>query len=217
MEYSFRDEVLVRSMHVWLKGDLALPVNSSTVMIFAHGSGSSRLSTRNKRVAGALNERGIGTLLFDLLTLEEDMHFPNRFNIDLLANRLMGATEWLEKHKAVSCCRMGYFGASTGAAAALTAAAHLPEIETVISRGGRPDLAMDILPKLKIPVLLIVGSLDQEVLELNRKAFNKLNCEKELTVVQGAGHLFEEPGKMEEVIAVSGNWIQKHMDNIPVI
>jgi dienelactone hydrolase len=161
-------------------------------------------------VAEYLNTKNLGTLLFDLLTEEEDKTYSNRFDIELLSKRLAGAAEWLEKFPAASECRIGFFGASTGAASALQAAAGLPRVGAVVSRGGRPDLAMDHLAKVKAPTLLIVGSLDHDVLEMNRDAFKQLTCEKKLEVVQGATHLFEEPGKMEIVSELAGSWFEKY-------
>ncbi|MBI1344245.1 MAG: alpha/beta hydrolase [Terrimonas sp.] len=204
----------IRSGKTWLRGDLAVPASAASIVIFAHGSGSSRMSIRNRQVAKRLNEAGMGTLLFDLLTANEDMHYPNRFNIDLLAQRLMGATEWMEHFKLAEGFDKAYFGASTGAAAALIAAAHLREIKVVISRGGRADLAGPMLPFVQAPVLLIVGSLDHDVLALNRQAYDQLTCEKELTIVNGATHLFEEPGKMEAVVDLSIAWLKKHLQTV---
>ena len=158
--------------------------------------------------------KNFGTLLFDLLTEEEDKYYYNRFNIDLLTKRLAGATEWLEKFPAANDCRIGYFGASTGAASALQAAAHLPHIGAVVSRGGRPDFAMDHLQSVEAPTLLIVGRLDTDVLELNKEAYSKLQCEKELEVVEGATHLFEEPGKMEIISELAAAWFEKYLSHI---
>ena len=155
-----------------------------------------------------------GTFLFDLLTREEDRHYFNRFNIDLLAARLSGATDGLERYPAAGNCSFGYFGASTGAASALQAASYHQSIAAIVSRGGRPDLAMDFLPEVKSPVLLIVGSLDEEVLELNRKAFSALRAEKRLEIVEGAGHLFEEPGKLSQVASLATSWFNKYLKSV---
>ena len=160
-------------------------------------------------VAKYLNEKYFGTLLVDLLTEEEDKHYPDRFDIDILTKRLMRATEWLEELPAAKDCHIGYFGASTGAASALKAAAILPHTNAVVSRGGRPDLAMDDLHLVEAPTLLIVGSLDYDVLQLNKEAYMQLECEKKLEVVEGISHLFEETGKMEIVSKIAGNWFEK--------
>ena len=211
MNYRFHNEVNFQVNSISLKGELALPEDSNAIVVFSHGSGSSRLSTRNKMVANYLNEKKFGTLLFDLLTEKEDQDYYNRFDIELLTKRLAGAVEWLEKFPAAKECRIGFFGASTGAASALQAAAGLPQIGAVVSRGGRPDLAMKHLAKVKAPTLLIVGSLDYEVLEMNRDAYKQLSSEKKLEVVEGATHLFEEPGKMEIVSELAGNWFEKYL------
>jgi len=201
---------------VVVEGNLAVPSNSTSMVIFAHGSGSSRFSTRNKYVAKFLNAQKIGTLLFDLLTYEEDQAdietAEYRFNIDLLAERLIGATEWLKKDPTIKNLCFGYFGASTGAAAALIAAAKLPhDIEAVVSRGGRPDLATEYLPKVTAPTLLLVGGLDTEVIELNELAMEQMSAEKKLVIVPGATHLFGEPGKLEEVAKLSSDWFTRYL------
>jgi len=180
-------------------------------MIFSHGSGSSRFSKRNQMVAKYLHQKNFGTLLFDLLTEEEDTQYHNRFDIDLLTKRLVGATEWLERLPAAKDYRFGYFGASTGAASALKAAAVLPQVHAIVSRGGRPDLAMDDLHHVEAPTLLIVGSLDDDVLQLNQKAYMQLECEKKLEVIPGASHLFEERGTMEKVCERAGIWFEKYL------
>ena len=200
---------------VKLGGELIIPPGAKATIIFSHGSGSSRFSSRNKMVAQRLHDKKFATLLFDLLTIEEDKNYNNRFNIDLLTTRLAGATEWLERvPTAIRDFRIGYFGASTGAASALKAASSIPNIAAVVSRGGRPDLVMKDLPNVKAPTLLIVGSLDYDVLQLNRQAYTQLRCEKKLEVVEGATHLFEEPGKMEIVSELAGNWFETYL--IPV-
>jgi dienelactone hydrolase len=165
-------------------------------------------------VAGYLQEHGFGTLLFDLLTEEEDQRYHTRFDIDLLTKRLVGATEWLEGLAVANHCRIGYFGASTGAAAALKAAAVLPQIEAVVSRGGRPDLAMDSLPQVEAPVLLIVGGLDHDVLKLNQQAYIFIESEKKWKVIPGATHLFEEHGAMEQVCESAASWFEKYLQPV---
>lgn len=199
-----------------MEGNLAMPPGAEGVVLFAHGSGSSRFSPRNRYVAKVLNEAGIATLLIDLLTKEEeeiDMRTRQfRFDIDLLSKRLIGATEWLKENPATKNLAVGYFGASTGAAAALIAAAKLPrDIRAVVSRGGRPDLALEYLPKVKAPTLLIVGGKDIVVIDLNKEAMKRLRTEKKLEIVPGASHLFEEPGKLEEVAKLATNWFSKHL------
>ena len=192
---------------VSLMGDLHIPDPAGGLVIFSHGSGSSRLSPRNRAVARTLQRKGLATLLFDLLTPEEDQYYQKRFDIDLLTNRLVKVTQWLQDKTETRKMSMGYFGASTGAASALNAAAILGRyISAVVSRGGRPDLAMNRLPQVVSPTLLLVGSMDIAVIELNKKAFANLECEKELIIVPGASHLFEEPGKLEEVASLSATW-----------
>jgi putative phosphoribosyl transferase len=195
-----------------LPGILDLPKDTESLVIFAHGSGSSRFSPRNSRVAHILQENGIGTLLFDLLTEEEDLVYENRFNIDLIAERLMATTGRIQERADTADLLKGYFGASTGAAAALQAAAEMKsDIMAVVSRGGRPDLAMDHLPRVQAPTLLIVGEKDRTVLELNMQAYARLKCPKELSVVPGASHLFEEPGTLEEVSRLASEWFRKYL------
>jgi dienelactone hydrolase len=190
-----------------LKGILDLPKNAKSVVIFAHGSGSGRFSPRNNFVARILQKAGLGTLLFDLLTEEEDSVYKTRFNIGLLAERLVAATKWfMEEHKTF---KIGYFGASTGAAAALQAAAEI-RINAIVSRGGRPDLAKN-LDKVKAPTLLIVGGYDDVVIELNKKAHEKIKAKKKLVIVPEATHLFEEPGKLEEVSRLAKEWLVKYL------
>ena len=176
MNYRFQNEVTIPVRNVTLYGELIIPLQAESIVIFSHGSGSGRNSPRNRMVAHYLNERNIGTLLLDLLTEEEDKHYITRFDIELLTKRLIGATEWLEQQPAAHDCRLGYFGASTGAASALKAASYLPQIEAVVSRGGRPDLAMDNLPKIEAPVLLIVGRNDFDVMRMNKEAYIQLEC-----------------------------------------
>jgi len=210
MDIHIQEEVRIPVDNITLQGELIIPPKAKAIIIFSHGSGSSRFSRRNQQVAKYLQEKDFGTLLFDLLTEEEDENYYNRFNIDLLSKRLIGATEWIEKLAAKNCS-LGFFGASTGAASALKAAAVLPQIHAVVSRGGRPDLAMADLHNVEGPTLLIVGSLDYDVLQLNKEAFIQLKCEKKLEVVEGATHLFEEPGKMEIVSRLAGNWFEKYL------
>jgi pimeloyl-ACP methyl ester carboxylesterase len=216
MNQQFHNEVSISVENVVLKGDLIIPASSNAIVLFSHGSGSSRFSKRNREVAEYLQSKNFGTLLLDLLTEVEDTIYSNRFNIDLLAKRLAGATAWLEKFPAAKNHRIGYFGASTGAASALQAAAQLPEIAAVVSRGGRPDLAMNYLEQVSAPTLLIVGSLDKYVIQLNEKAYHRLNCTKELVIVEGASHLFEEAGKMDKVSRLATSWFEKYLQPINV-
>lgn len=202
-------EVTMSVNAVSLPGTLALPEKVHGLVIFAHGSGSSRFSPRNRFVAEVLQNAGIGTLLFDLLTSEEDQVYENRFNIDLITERLVKATDWLAQQEEVQGLPFGYFGASTGAAAALKAAARLEgRIKAVVSRGGRPDLAMADLPRVQSPTLLIVGGLDQQVLELNRRALEKLSADKHLEIIPGATHLFEEPGTLAQAANAAAAWFK---------
>jgi len=208
--------VQVPAAPVTLEGDLTLPERARGVVLFAHGSGSSRFSPRNRHVARRLNEAGLATLLIDLLTLEEEefdrQSVVLRFDIGLLAARLIAATRWLGEHRDTRHLRIGYFGASTGAAAALVAAAELPHaVGAVVSRGGRPDLAGRALARIRAPTLLIVGGEDTEVLELNAQAFAQLHCEKELTVIPGATHLFDEPGALEQVTRHAREWFERYL------
>ena len=199
-----------------IEGNLVLPPHAKGVVLFAHGSGSGRFSPRNQYVAKVLNKAGIATLLIDLLTKqeeEEDLQTGQfRFDINLLAQRLIGATEWLRKNPRTKNLAFGYFGASTGAAAALIAAAKLPEhVKAVVSRGGRPDLALDYIPKVKAPTLFIVGGNDTVVIDLNKKAMQSFSAEKKLEIVPGASHLFEETGKLEEVAKLATSWFSKYL------
>lgn len=214
MEIKYKNEVSIPTGAVRLKGDLFIPQNAKAIIIFSHGSGSSRFSKRNQHVASYLQGHGFGTLLFDLLTPEEDQNYYNRFAIDLLKERLVSTTLWLEKLPAAKDLSIAYFGASTGAASALKAAACLPEVFAVVCRGGRPDLAKEDLPLVQSPTLLIVGDLDPQVLEFNREAYRELKCEKHLEIIAGATHLFEEPGKLEQVGELAAGWFRNH---IPVI
>jgi putative phosphoribosyl transferase len=191
-----------------LEGLLRLPDGARGVVAFAHGSGSSRLSPRNNHVAEALGGGRIATLLFDLLRPEEAADRANVFDIALLAERLGGAMDWLRQERATHKLLLGLFGASTGAAAALVAAADRHDVSAVVSRGGRPDLAGEALERVAAPTLLIVGGLDDEVLALNRAALARLRCKKALRVVPGATHLFEEPGALDQVVALSRTWFE---------
>ena len=194
-----------------LKGDISIPRHAQSLVLFAHGSGSTRLSPRNQKVASCLNEHGIATFLFDLLTYDEDRNYYNRFNISLLTQRLEVVTTWIEQQREYSAFRIGYFGASTGAAAALIAASESQQIAAVVCRGGRPDLAMKNIPYITAPTLLIVGQLDSEVLKMNQKAFQLLKCDKRLEVVNNATHLFEEKGAMEKVCTLAANWFKMYL------
>jgi putative phosphoribosyl transferase len=207
-----RRTVLVNVDPVRLPGDLVVPNGALGMVIFAHGSGSSRLSPRNRQVAERLHEAGLGTLLFDLLTEEEAEDRAKVFDIELLADRLEGAHRWLRRWPQVGTVPVGFFGASTGAAAALVAAARLgAEVAAVVSRGGRPDLAAEALPRVTAPTLLIVGGDDVEVLALNRAAEQRMRCERRLEVVPGATHLFEEPGALERVAELAAEWFARHL------
>ena len=218
MKKAARKESVVRIPvdEALIEGNLAVPSGAKGVVLFAHGSGSSRFSPRNQYVAKALNNAGIATFLIDLLTKEEeemDTYTAQfRFDVALLAHRLTGATEWLKTNPATRKLALGYFGASTGAAAALIAAAKLPkDIKAVVSRGGRPDLALDDIPKVKTPTLFIVGGNDSVVIDLNKKAMKSFSAEKKLEIVPGASHLFEEPGKLEEVAKLAIKWFSKYL------
>ena len=217
MNFITQKEVDIPIGSLTVQGSLVLPKENNGIVIFSHGSGSSRYSRRNQMVAKKLNEHNFGTLLFDLLTEEEDQIYENRFDIDLLAKRLMIVTEWVKKHPSTKDHAIAYFGASTGAASALMAASKIKEISAIVCRGGRPDLAMNLLPKVIAPTLLIVGSLDLDVLALNRLAYNKLVSIKQIEIIQGASHLFEEPGKMELVSSLACNWFEKYLQPIGII
>jgi pimeloyl-ACP methyl ester carboxylesterase len=206
------DEVRIPAGHIQLEGTLDLPAGCSSVVVFAHGSGSSRFSPRNRFVAKELSGRGIATLLLDLLTAEEDLVYRTRFDIELLSTRLAYVTDWLNTRPELKTASVGLFGASTGAAAALkTAAASGKKIRSVVSRGGRPDLAEGYLHQVRCPTLLIVGGDDRDVLRLNQEALAQLTCEKRLAVVPGATHLFEEPGKLEEVARLASDWFERYL------
>lgn len=207
----FERDVDIATGNLGLEGRLSLPAESKGTVIFVHGSGSSRHSPRNRHVAETLNHSGVGTLLFDLLTPKEESDRANVFDIELLANRLIEVTGWLRQHEDWPRQAIGYFGASTGAAAALRAAADMgSEIAAVVSRGGRPDLTGPRIAQVVAPTLLIVGSLDTVILELNRQARALMRCETDLEIVPGAGHLFEEPGALDRVGTVAGSWFIRH-------
>jgi putative phosphoribosyl transferase len=208
--------VRVAAGPVTLEGNLSLPERARGIVLFAHGSGSSRHSPRNRYVARVLNEAKLATLLVDLLTPDEeavDLRTAHlRFDIGLLAGRLVGVTDWLTQYPDTRELRIGYFGASTGAAAALVAAAQHPDaVGAIVSRGGRPDLAGPALARVRAPTLLIVGGNDFEVVELNRRALAPLRCEKQLEIVPGATHLFEEPGALEEVARLAREWFERYL------
>jgi dienelactone hydrolase len=202
-----------------LRGTLNIPADARGLVLFAHGTGSSRHSPRNRYVASVLREGGLATLLFDLLTEEEeaiDLRTRHlRFDINLLAERLVAVTDWLREHPDTGTLSIGYFGASTGAGAALVAAARRPDaVGAVVSRGGRPDLASAALPAVSAPTLLIVGGCDLPVIEMNREALGQLRVEKELVIVPGATHLFEEPGTLEEVARLARRWFERHLGSV---
>jgi putative phosphoribosyl transferase len=205
--------VTVSVESVPLEGDLSVPAAARGAVLFAHGSGSSRRSPRNRYVADLLNESGLATLLIDLLT-EDEQQVDLRFDIPLLAKRLAAITQWLAEHPEVAGLKIGHFGASTGAGAALVAAAQIPDlVHAVVSRGGRPDLAGPALAGVRAPTLLIVGGADPVVLELNQKALSQMHCEKALKVVPGAGHLFEETGALQKVAALARDWFVEKLSS----
>ncbi|MFA5572114.1 MAG: acyl-CoA thioester hydrolase/BAAT C-terminal domain-containing protein [Candidatus Bathyarchaeia archaeon] len=202
--------------NVEVKGNMFLPQDTKSLVIFAHGSGSSRFSPRNQYVAKEFNKAGMGTLLFDLLTPgeeeEDTLTGQYRFDINLLSKRLVGVTKWLLNDPTTSKLKIGFFGASTGAAAALIASTKLPEeISAVVSRGGRPDLAEPFLSQVRAPTLLLVGGWDEEVISLNEQAQNRMKNENKLVIIQEATHLFEEPGKLEEVAKLATAWFRKYL------
>ena len=196
-----------------LKGDLVFSPEAKGLVLFAHGSGSSRKSPRNRYVAEVLQDSNIATLLFDLLTPQEDMIYKTRFDIDLLTQRLMHVSEWVMIQNNLKSLPLGYFGASTGAAAALKAAAQLgSKIKSVVSRGGRPDLAIDVLDQVSAPTLFIVGGEDHKVIELNYFAYSHLKCRKKIEILAGASHLFEEPGTLEQAAELAKQWFLRCLD-----
>lgn len=208
-------DVQVRAGDETIAGLLTIPPEARGTVLFAHGSGSGRFSTRNNYVARVLNGAGLATLLVDLLTTREEAIDARtghlRFDIEFLTGRLLAATEWLEAQRATADLPIGYFGASTGAAAALEAAAEHRDIFAVVSRGGRPDLARDYLERVRAPTLLIVGGADVPVIPLNQEAYDLLVCEKQMVVIPGATHLFEEPGALEEVARLAAEWFVAHV------
>ena len=210
------NEVDISAGRATLAGNLNIPVNATALVLFAHGSGSSRHSLRNQFVARTLNDTGLATLLFDLFTPEEelvDMRTAElRFDIDLLAKRLVHATKWAKRQEQTRDLPIGYFGSSTGGGAALVAAAQLPDdVDAVVSHGGRPDLAGAALPKVQAPTLLIVGGQDDIVIELNEQARDQTRCEVKLKIIPGATHLFEEPGTLEQVAKLASDWFNNHI------
>jgi putative phosphoribosyl transferase len=210
------NEVHIAAGRATLEGNLTIPDGAAALVLFAHGSGSSRHSSRNQFVARQLNDARLATLLFDLLTPEEEAidlrTREHRFNIGLLAERLVHATRWAQQQEQTRDLRIGYFGSSTGGAAALVAAAEISQdIRAVISRGGRPDLAGEALPKVRTPTLLIVGGNDDTVIELNEQARDRMRCEVKLEIVPGATHLFEEPGALEKVAQLASDWFVNHI------
>ena len=209
------NEVQIQAGRAVLSGNLHIPEGAAALVLFAHGSGSSRHSPRNQSVARTLNDAGLATLLFDLLTQEEeaiDMQTrEHRFNIGLLAERLVHATRWAKQQDETRDLQIGYFGSSTGGGAALVAAADSPrDVAAVVSRGGRPDLAGEALPRVQAPTLLIVGGNDDVVIELNEQARDQMRCEVKLEIVPGATHLFEEPGALEKVAKLASDWFLLH-------
>jgi dienelactone hydrolase len=210
------DEVHILAGRAILAGNLSIPENATALVLFAHGSGSSRYSPRNQFVARTLNNAGLATLLFDLLTPEEDLidarTREHRFNIGMLAERLIHATNWAKQQQQTRDLRIGYFGPSTGGGAALVAAAELPQdVDAVVLRGGRPDLAGAALPKVQAPTLLIVGGEDDVVIELNEQARAQMQCEVKLEIIPGATHLFEEPGALEQIAKLASDWFRDHI------
>jgi putative phosphoribosyl transferase len=208
--------ISIASGRVLLEGILELPRNPSGIVVFSHGSGSGRNSPRNRYVAQELHRAGLGTLLLDLLTPEEDQDYEVRFDIELLTGRLSDAVRFVRKHAATQSLPVGLFGASTGAASALrVAAAMLGDVKAVVSRGGRPDLAGDeALPRVRAPTLLIVGGRDHGVIELNQAAYDRLRCVKEIKIVPGATHLFEETGALEQVASFAVDWFSGHLSRV---
>jgi putative phosphoribosyl transferase len=210
-------EVKVQAGSAEIAGFLTIPPNVRGIVLFAHGSGSSRHSRRNQYVANVLHEAGMATLLIDLLTpaeeTQDDITGELRFDIDFLADRLLGANEWLMQHPSTASLPLGYFGASTGGGAALVAAARRPNVAAVVSRGGRPDMVEHFLRNVKAPTLLIVGGNDLPVIALNKRAYDQLRCEKRMEVMPGASHLFEEPGKLQQVAKLASDWFRVHMQS----
>jgi dienelactone hydrolase len=208
-------EVQIPCAGVTLHGDVTIPAGAEGLVIFAHGSGSSRLSPRNRLVAGEMHRKGLATLLFDLLTPKEAASEARtgalRFNIPFLTERLVGATDWAQQEQELKDLTIGYFGASTGAAAALAAAAAIPQIQAVVSRGGRSDLAGEMVKRVEAPTLLIVGELDQPVIQWNEKTMEQLPGIKHLSLIDGASHLFEEPDTLEKVAELAASWFKLYL------
>lgn len=212
MQHPDEDVIEIRIEPKGLDGLLGVPTGATGIVIFAHGSGSGRLSPRNNHVARTLRQGGLATFLLDLLTEEEERDRRNVFDIPLLASRLALATRWVSHQPTIAHLEPGYFGASTGAAAALTAAAEKGSTASaVVSRGGRPDLALDVIADVEAPTLLLVGSRDGPVIDMNRQAYDALQCEKQLVIVEGAGHLFEEPGTLDQVVEHATAWFDRHL------
>jgi len=205
------DEVVIELDRVRLRAFFGVPRRARGAVIFAHGSGSGRLSPRNNRVAAQLREAGLITVLADLLTPDEAEDEQRVFDIALLAERVRGVADWTETHPSAAALPLGYFGASTGAGAAIVAAVDDPRVHAIVSRGGRPDLASASLERVSAPMLLVVGSRDEAVLDLNRRAFDAMRCHKRLEIVHGATHLFEEPGTLERVSDLAREWFVRHL------
>ena len=212
MKIRFHETVTFQIDQVKLSGEMVLPEKANSLVIFSHGSGSSRFSPRNNFVAKELHKVQIGSFLFDLLTEEEDEVYSNRFNIELLTSRLVQVTEMIAADDRFSDLKMGYFGASTGAASALKAAAKLPNlIQAVVSRGGRPDMAIPEISEVKAPTLLIMGGLDLDVIQMNKTAFELMTCPKKIKIVEGATHLFEESGALDQVATYAATWFKTYL------
>lgn len=208
----FNQTIPITVGEVTLPGDLIIPENAQGLVIFSHGSGSSRLSSRNRYVAKVLQDKGIATLLFDLLTPEEDQDYQKRFEIPLLTARLISVANWASENEYTRHFTLGFFGSSTGAASALGAAAVLEtKAKAVVSRGGRPDMAIPILGQVSAPILLVVGGDDSQVIELNQQAYDHIKGVKELKLIPGATHLFEESGALEQVAELAANWFEKYL------
>ncbi len=212
---SCQQEVRIEGEGVSVGGFLAIPEGASSIVLFAHGSGSSRFSSRNSYVASVLHEAGMATLLFDLLMEHEEADRRNVFDIDLLASRLVLATEWVKSNERTAALSLGYFGASTGSAAALKASVITEHrVYAIVSRGGRPDMALDVIDRVEAPTLLIVGGADYGVIDLNEAAYERLRCEKRLVLIPGATHLFEEPGALEKVSLIAKEWFLQHFERV---
>ena len=208
----FNETIPISVGEVTLPGDLFIPENAKGLVIFSHGSGSSRLSSRNRYVAKVMQDKGIATLLFDLLTPEEDQDYQKRFEIPLLTERLIAVANWASQNEHTRNFTLGFFGSSTGAASALGAAAALGDkAKAVVSRGGRPDMAIPILSQVTAPILLLVGGDDFQVIELNQQAYDHMKGVKEMKLIPGATHLFEEPGTLEQVSEMAANWFEKYL------